>query len=180
MVAGDLSTVTAKAAWRRQARRIRPSHPAPPSQTSPPRQGLDWYQRPPVRMSRRLVSQWGPRPAPRQPVPAPRQRRWTKRRVFIVGGIAIVAIEAAALAVGLSLLGTFKTAELDVTNAEAGVAQVLADPVNGYGAESVSSVRCNGGKNPKVERGRSFTCQAVVNGKGTCGHGVDRRRRWDI
>jgi hypothetical protein len=85
--------------------------------------------------------------------------------VFIVGGIAIVAIEAVALAVGFGLLGTFKTTELDVTNAEAGVAQVLADPVNGYGAESVSSVRCNGGRNPEVEKGRSFTCQAVVNGK---------------
>ena len=69
------------------------------------------------------------------------------------------------MAVGLGLLGTFKATELDVTNVEAGVAQVLADPVNGYGAESVSSVRCNGGKNPQVEKGRSFTCQAVVNGK---------------
>jgi hypothetical protein len=85
--------------------------------------------------------------------------------VFIVAGIAIVAIEAVALAVGLGLLGTFKTAELDVTNAETGVAQVLADPVNGYGAESVSSVRCNGGRNPQIEKGRTFTCQAVVNGK---------------
>jgi hypothetical protein len=44
-------------------------------------------------------------------------------------------------------------------------AQVLSDPVNGYGAESVSRVRCNGGRNPEVEKGRSFTCQAVVNGK---------------
>jgi hypothetical protein len=85
--------------------------------------------------------------------------------VFTVAGIAIVAVEAVALAVGLVLLGTFKTTELDVTNAEAGVAQVLADPVNGYGAESVSSVRCNGGRNPEVEKGVSFACQAVVNGK---------------
>ncbi len=85
--------------------------------------------------------------------------------MFVVGGITIVAIEAVALAVGLGLLGTFKTTELDVTNVEAGVAQVLADPVNGYGADSVSSVRCNGGRNPQIEKGRSFTCQAVVNGK---------------
>jgi len=85
--------------------------------------------------------------------------------VFVVAGIAIVAIEVVALAVGLVLLDTFKTTELDVTTTEAGVAQVLADPVNGYGAESVSSIRCNGGRNPKVEKGRSFTCQVVVNGK---------------
>ena len=63
------------------------------------------------------------------------------------------------------MLGTIKTTELDVTNVEAGVAQVLADPVNGYGAESVSSVRCNGGRNPEAEKGSSFTCQAIVNGK---------------
>ncbi|MGX9789732.1 DUF4333 domain-containing protein [Mycobacterium sp. MMS18-G62] len=69
------------------------------------------------------------------------------------------------MAVGLGLLGTFKPTELDVKNTEAGVAQVLSDPVNGYGAAGVSSVRCNGGRNPKVERGRSFTCQAIVDGK---------------
>jgi hypothetical protein len=85
--------------------------------------------------------------------------------LLIIGGITVVAIEAVALAVGLGLLGTFNKTELDVTNVEAGVAQVLSDPVNGYGAGSVSSVRCNGGRNPQDEKGRSFTCQAVVNGK---------------
>jgi hypothetical protein len=85
--------------------------------------------------------------------------------VLVVAGIAIVAIEVVVLAVGLGLLGAFKSTELDVTTAEAGVAQVLADPINGYGAESVSGVRCNGGRNPKVEKGRSFMCQAVVNGR---------------
>ena len=74
-------------------------------------------------------------------------------------------MEAVALAIGLGMLGTLKTAQLDVSSVEAGVAQVLADPVDGYGAESVSNVRCNGGRNPEVEKGYSFECHAVVNGK---------------
>jgi hypothetical protein len=45
------------------------------------------------------------------------------------------------------------------------VVQVLTDPVNGYGAEGVSNVRCNGGRNPEAEKGHTFTCQAIVNGK---------------
>lgn len=85
--------------------------------------------------------------------------------MLVVIGIAVVAIELVALVVVLGLLGTFKTTELDVTTAESGVAQVLTDPVNGYGAESVSDVHCNGGRNPQIEKGRSFTCQAVVDGK---------------
>jgi len=85
--------------------------------------------------------------------------------MFIAGGIAIVTIETVVLSVGVGRLGTFNGNELDVTKAEEGVAQVLTDPVNGYGAESVSSVRCNGGRNPEVEKGRTFTCQAIVNDK---------------
>jgi hypothetical protein len=69
------------------------------------------------------------------------------------------------LAVGVGRFGASGATELDVTNAEAGVAQVLVDPVNGYGAESVSRVSCNGGRNPEIQKGRSFTCQAVVNGR---------------
>ena len=145
---------------------IRPVDPVPGYRPPPPRRGPDWYQQPPVRNHPPVRQPVGPsRPAPPQPVSAARRRGWTKRRVFVVAGIAIVAIEVVALAVGLVLLDTFKTTELDVTTTEAGVAQVLADPVNGYGAESVSSIRCNGGRNPKVEKGRSFTCQVVVNGK---------------
>jgi hypothetical protein len=82
-----------------------------------------------------------------------------------VCGIAIITIETVALSVGVSRLGTFNANQLDVTKAEEGVAQVLTDPVNGYGAESVSSVRCNGGRNPEAKKGRTFTCQAIVNDK---------------
>jgi hypothetical protein len=75
--------------------------------------------------------------------------------MFIAGGIAILTIETVALSVGVGRLGTFNAYELDVTKAEEGVTQVLTDPVNGY----------NGGRNPEAEKGRTFTCQAIVNDK---------------
>ena len=75
-----------------------------------------------------------------------------------------MAIEAVALVIGLGFLGTSSAKELDVAQAEAGVVQVLTDPVNGYGANNVSNVRCNGGKNPDVKKDSTFTCQAAVNG----------------
>jgi hypothetical protein len=54
--------------------------------------------------------------------------------------------------------------ELDVTKVQAGVAQTLSDPVNGYGANTVSEVSCNGGRNPSAAKGTEFTCDATVNG----------------
>ena len=50
----------------------------------------------------------------------PRSRR---RRVLIIGGTAVVAIEAVALVIGLGFLGTSSAKELDVAQAEAGVVQ---------------------------------------------------------
>ena len=44
------------------------------------------------------------------------------------------------------------------------VEQVLMDPVDGYGAQSVSG-SCNDGKNPAVRRGATFSCNAVVDGR---------------
>ena len=37
---------------------------------------------------------------------------------------------------------------LDVRQAEAGVKQILSDPINGYGANDVKSVKCNNGERP--------------------------------
>jgi Domain of unknown function (DUF4333) len=53
---------------------------------------------------------------------------------------------------------------LDVREAEAGVRQILSDPINGYGANDVASVECNEGRNPAIEPGKGFTCEATVNG----------------
>lgn len=53
---------------------------------------------------------------------------------------------------------------ISVEQAEAGVRQILSDPINGYGANSISALRCNGGKNPSAAKGDSFTCAVEISG----------------
>lgn len=54
--------------------------------------------------------------------------------------------------------------QLDVGAAQAGVEQVLTDPINGYGRDGVSDVRCNDGRNPIVKKGTGFSCSVLVDG----------------
>jgi hypothetical protein len=149
-----------------------PPPPAPPQPKAPA-----WYEVPPQRSTPPPVPKPAPsadgRPRDLPPVAPeaaesplrPSLRHWSKRRrVLIIGAALVVAIEAIALVVVLRFLGASSTKDLDVGQAEAGVAHVLMDPVNGYGANSVSNVRCNDGKNPDAKKGSVFKCQALVNG----------------
>lgn len=77
----------------------------------------------------------------------------------------MIAVEALVLGVVLSQLGHSDAKVLDVNGAQRGVEQVLMDPVDGYGAQSVTGVVCNNGTNPAVHRGATFSCDAVVDGK---------------
>ncbi|BBX04686.1 hypothetical protein BST36_27295 [Mycolicibacterium moriokaense] len=85
---------------------------------------------------------------------------------MIAGAIvAIVVLGGLALLGGLWFSGSLGSGTvLDVAQAEAGVKQILSDPINGYGANEVSAVRCNDGKNPKVKQGEGFTCDVTING----------------
>jgi hypothetical protein len=79
--------------------------------------------------------------------------------------VAIVLIGVVALVGGLWVTGALGSGTvLDVGQAEAGVKQILSDPINGYGANDVSAVKCNDGKDPKVKQGEGFTCQVEING----------------
>lgn len=79
--------------------------------------------------------------------------------------VAIVVIGGVALVGGLWVTGFFGSGTvLDVGQAEAGVTKILSDPINGYGANEVSAVKCNGGKDPEVEVGQGFTCDVTING----------------
>jgi hypothetical protein len=39
------------------------------------------------------------------------------------------------------------------------------DPWAGYGAEKVTSVVCNNGRDPVIQKGATFTCEVVVDGR---------------
>jgi hypothetical protein len=79
--------------------------------------------------------------------------------------VAIVVIGGAALIGGLWVTGVIGGGTvLDVDKAEAGVTQILSDPINGYGANDVSAIKCNDGDNPKVEVGKGFSCDVTING----------------
>ena len=80
---------------------------------------------------------------------------------MFAGALVVLAAVAIAAALAPAVSGG---AELDVTAAQAGVQQVLTDPIDGYGRDDISDVRCNGGKNPAAKRGTGFSCLVRVDG----------------
>ncbi|OBY30048.1 hypothetical protein ACT18_19935 [Mycolicibacter kumamotonensis] len=87
---------------------------------------------------------------------------------MVLTGVAVTAALTLAMLVMLMLRGVVGgpgPVELDVTDAQDGVRRVLTDPINGYGREQVTDVRCNNGVNPTVRTGATFTCAVVVDGQ---------------
>lgn len=68
------------------------------------------------------------------------------------------------LLTNVAKLGIGGGAVLDVAKVQTGVSQTLSDPASGYGANTVTDVSCNGGRNPSADNGTTFTCDANVNG----------------
>lgn len=88
------------------------------------------------------------------------RNRNTTRVLIGVGGLVVVAAAAIAFT-NLSSFGGGTA--LDVNRVQAGVQKTLSDPASGYGANTVTNVRCNGGRNPSAAKGTTFTCDATVN-----------------
>lgn len=87
--------------------------------------------------------------------------------MLIGSSVALLATTVLILALVLAKRGLFSTpgvTELDVNAAQAGVQQILTDPINGYGRDDVTDVRCNHGRNPIVKAGNGFTCDVTVAG----------------
>lgn len=82
---------------------------------------------------------------------------------MLVGAIAVVAV--AVIGAGLWIWNGAERngTHLDVRQAEAGVAQILSDPINGYGANRVAAVACNNGDDPVVRTGATFQCAVEIN-----------------
>lgn len=119
-------------------------HPTRPARTSPPQH----QARPPQ-----------PEPSP----PTPRRPKAPDRRLI---GVALAAVAVVAIGLGLWAWNRADVAgtQLDVRQAEAGVAEILSDPIHGYGANRVVAVACNNGDNPVVRTGATFTCAVEING----------------
>lgn len=71
-------------------------------------------------------------------------------------------VAAVVLILGFAAPGFFLGRQLDVRQAQAGIEQLLVDP-GGYGAKNVDGVVCNGGHNPTVKKGTTFTCEATID-----------------
>jgi len=81
----------------------------------------------------------------------------------IVGGLAVLIL-AVVLVLGFWKPGFFVTTKLDVNAAQTGVAQILGDEANGYGAKNVKDVTCNDGQSPTVKKGDTFDCEVSIDG----------------
>ncbi|WP_395310634.1 DUF4333 domain-containing protein [Mycobacterium sp. AMU20-3851] len=96
-------------------------------------------------------------PAPHRAPP----KRTDGRRWLIGGAIAIAVIDAG---IAVWQFAFRDSTVIRVEQAEEGVRQILSDPINGYGANSISALRCNGGKDPSAAKGDSFTCAVEIDG----------------
>lgn len=93
---------------------------------------------------------------------APSKRSGPDRRTVLIGAGVAVALVLAGVAVWQFLFRD--TTVINVEQAEAGVREILSDPINGYGANSISALRCNDGRDPSAAKGDSFTCAVEIDG----------------
>ena len=155
--------------------------PAPPPQNrdrprhEPPPEPLPWGQT--INRDRPPTPPPAPRPAPapakpadppvappRTPTASPaapgRSKAW-----WWVTALAATAVAVAGTALALSVTGTRTPAKvLDIAKAQRQVEQILRDPLDGYGAGTVTAVVCNNGINPTIKAGSGFSCDATVDG----------------
>ncbi|MFV8050461.1 DUF4333 domain-containing protein [Mycobacterium sp. 48b] len=134
-----------------------PRHPQWPARTSPPGR-----QPPPPQHQARPATPPPPRTPqpPSRPTPTP---TFSDRRLYVGAAVAVVALAVIGTGVWAWSRSDATGTRLDVRQAEAGVAQILSDPINGYGANRVVAVACNDGKNPVVRTGATFTCAVEIN-----------------
>ncbi|WP_071288289.1 DUF4333 domain-containing protein [Mycolicibacterium llatzerense] len=93
------------------------------------------------------------------PVPAT-----SRRRTFLLIGVAVVVAAAAVGVAGFWKPGFFLTRQLNVAKVQDGVQRILTDSNAGYGIAGVSGVKCNNGQNPSGDQGTKFICDLTVNG----------------
>jgi hypothetical protein len=84
--------------------------------------------------------------------------------LLVGGGGLTILIGTAVLLSNITKLGITGGTVLDVSKVQTGVLLTLSDPASGYGANTVTDVSCNNGRNPSADKGTTFICDATVNG----------------
>jgi hypothetical protein len=97
------------------------------------------------------------------PVPPPRGSHGPLWAVLAMGAVVLSAV-AVVLVLRAGPIKSLTADKLDITAAQAGVRNVLADPATGYGLAGVNDVTCNHGVDPTIFKGTSFTCGLTING----------------
>ncbi|RDH74127.1 DUF4333 domain-containing protein [Mycolicibacterium moriokaense] len=140
--------------WKNANSRVPP--PPPPQSPRP----AAWAPPPPQPAQREAPR---PRAANRHAKSAPPRRG----HLALLAVVGLIALSAGAVGLwwGLTRFGLLTGKVLDVSKAQAGVQRILVDPVDGYGATSVSDVVCNNGDDPEIRKGGTFTCDVIVEGR---------------
>lgn len=134
-----------------------PGYPPQPQRLVPPSQYPPQRRAPVVDPNRYTLP-----PGTPTPHRAPSKRSGSGKRTALIGAGVVVAL--VVVGVGLWQFLFRDTTVISVEQAEAGVREILSDPINGYGANSISALRCNDGKDPSAAKGDSFTCAVEIDG----------------
>jgi hypothetical protein len=128
----------------------------------PPPREIPWYLQHPDRPSPPSAERQKPTADTKSTDAADRSSP-IPRLLVGAGGLALL-VGIAVLVVNVPKLATTGGTVLDVSKVQAGVLQTLSDPTSGYGANTVTDVSCNNGRNPRADKGTTFNCDATVNG----------------
>ena len=142
-----------------------PASPRPPAAHRPsPPADIPWYLERPER-----PPQESPAAEHQKPTAKPKDTGSADPKrllpwLLVGGGGLTVLIGSAVLLSNITKLGITGGTVLDVSKVQTGVLLTLSDPASGYGANTVTDVSCNNGRNPSADKGTTFTCDATVNG----------------
>jgi Domain of unknown function (DUF4333) len=101
--------------------------------------------------------------APPAPIPPEQRGRGGLWAVLAIGAVALSAV-AVLLVLRVGPMKALTADKLNITAAQAGVHDVLADPTTGYGLADVKDVTCNHGVDPTIFKGATFSCDLTING----------------
>jgi hypothetical protein len=130
---------------------------APIPQQPPPQEGGGQYVPPPP-------GQWVP-PGPQPPAVPPKAGRSGLKMFLIVAAVLAVLGGGAAVVFWKPGLLHQETKKVAVAQVQTDVQKILVDRVTGYTSGDISNVTCNGGQDPTVKQGGSFTCDVTDRGK---------------